>query len=100
MLLNSGQEVFAPEDDDSIIRLASNTGAGLHRAGAPGPSKFSQARIGREASTIGNKHSGSKLGSSKLGSGPQRAGAHKSARPESRDEALARRRAAAAALGV
>lgn len=100
--LDSGGGVFAPNDDDSVIRRPAKTPAAQKRpavaaaspsagsAGAARASKLAQRRVGRQASTIGL--SGSKLGGAKRGK-PQRAAAHKSTLPEARDGALARWRA-------
>merc|ERR1712050_197632 len=60
--LDSGNEVFAPKDDDNLIRLVSV--AELPGGGSLG-SKISQKRVGQQASSVGTKYSGSKLGSSK-----------------------------------
>ena len=90
--LDSGTDVFAPRDDDSVIRLVRAAGLAAGGGEAGGGSKFAQRRVGPRASMIGTKFSGSKLSGSKRGK-PQQARAHKSALPESREDALARWRA-------
>ena len=85
--LDSGGEVFAPRDDDSVIRSG---GAPRSLPGA-GRSKLKQGRVGARASGVGSRHAGSKLGGSKASyTKPQRARAHKSARPEPREQMLER----------
>lgn len=106
--LDSGNLIFTPKDNESVIRKASSRAAAAaggaagqqaqqqqaqqpaRAASGRGASKINQGRVGRRASTIGMKHSGSKLGGSKLGGGAAKARAHKSALPESREDARAR----------
>jgi len=97
---DGGRAIFTPRDDDSLVRRAGAARATSAAAAEPAttkkpvrrtsssPSKLSQGRVGRQASALGSKSSGSKLGKSKLGGGVQKARAHKSARPEPREEAL------------